>query len=226
MTLQDSNKLVSEGKLTASCGLDYVADDGADMGVYHIDASYNFEERLALLPFGGSLSVRKPIGSNTIIYFGQDEAIFKQFLFLTKMWVGPNGERPFLPKDEGNGTMISAFVSQEHGLIREISHQVLYEVNLRRAGQQHADQEAAIEVLGSPDKKPLTLDKSPFLVFFECGEKNREGYWAYNNMVVQVEDAVDVLKVMHPSYDFVFLFDHSAGHAKQRPDGLNQHRMN
>jgi hypothetical protein len=37
---------------------------------------------------------------------------------------------------------------------------------------------------------------------------------------------VDVLQVMHPSYDFVFLFDHSAGHAKQRPDGLNQHRMN
>ena len=31
---------------------------------------------------------------------------------------------------------------------------------------------------------------------------------------------------MHPSYDFVFLFDHSAGHAKQRPDGLNHHRMN
>jgi hypothetical protein len=31
---------------------------------------------------------------------------------------------------------------------------------------------------------------------------------------------------MHPAYDFVFLFDHSAGHAKQRPDGLNQHRMN
>ncbi len=45
-------------------------------------------------------------------------------------------------------------------------------------------------------------------------------------MVLQFEDAVDVLKVMHPSYDFVFLFDHSAGHAEQQPDGLNQHRMN
>ena len=45
-------------------------------------------------------------------------------------------------------------------------------------------------------------------------------------MVLQFEDAVDVLKVIHPSYDFVFLFDHSAGHAKQRPDGLNHHRMN
>ena len=227
MTLEDSNKLVSEGKLTANCGFNYVADDGtsADMVEYHIDASYEFEERLALLPFGGSLSVRKPIDSNTVIYIGQDEAIFKQFLFLMKMWVGPNGERPLLPKDEGTGTMVSAFVSREHGLIREISHQVLYEVNLQRAGQRYADQEAAIEVLGSPDKKPLTLDKSPFLVFFEYGE-NREGYWAYNNMVLQFEDAVDVLKVMHPSYDFVFLFDHSAGHAKQRPDGLNHHRMN
>jgi hypothetical protein len=31
---------------------------------------------------------------------------------------------------------------------------------------------------------------------------------------------------MHPAFDFLFLFDHSSGHAKQRPDGLNQHRMN
>jgi hypothetical protein len=75
-------------------------------------------------------------------------------------------------------------------------------------------------------KKPLTFDKSPFLVFFEYYGENQEGYWAYNNMVLQFEDAVNVLKVMHPSYDFVFLFDHSSGHAKQRPDSLNQHRMN
>jgi hypothetical protein len=31
---------------------------------------------------------------------------------------------------------------------------------------------------------------------------------------------------MHPDYHFVFLFDHSSGHAKQRPDGLNASRMN
>ena len=31
---------------------------------------------------------------------------------------------------------------------------------------------------------------------------------------------------MHPEFDFVILFNHSAGHARQRPDGLNQHRMN
>jgi hypothetical protein len=45
-------------------------------------------------------------------------------------------------------------------------------------------------------------------------------------MVIQFEDAVDVLQVMHPTSDFVFLFDHSSRHAKQRPDGLNHPRMN
>lgn len=75
------------------------------------------------------------------------------------------------------------------------------------------------------DKSPLTHDKSPFLVYFKYGE-NCEGYLAYNNMVLQFKDAVDVLKVMHSAVDFIFLFDHSAGHSKQQPDGLNQYRMN
>jgi hypothetical protein len=192
---------------------------------YHIDTSYAFEERLMLLPFGGNLSVRKSIDSKTVIFLGQDEAIFKQFLYLHKVWVGPNGERALLPKDEGTGLIISTFISREHGLIRQLSPEILAQVNLRRGGEQYADQDAAIEIYGSPDKRPFTLDKSPFLVFFEYGE-NKEGYWAYSNMVLQFEDAVDVLKTMHPLYDFVFLFDHSSGHAKQQPDGLNQHRMN
>ncbi|KAI2490988.1 hypothetical protein MHU86_23590 [Fragilaria crotonensis] len=92
------------------------------------------------------------------------------------MWVGPNGERPLLPKDEGVGTMISAFICREHGLMRIISEQVLDEVNFQRQGKEYADREAAIEILGSANKAPLTRDKSPFLVFFEYGE-NCEGYW-------------------------------------------------
>ncbi|KAI2509079.1 hypothetical protein MHU86_5327 [Fragilaria crotonensis] len=98
--------------------------------------------------------------------------------------------------------MISAFICREYGLIRVVPPETLAEVNRRRIGQTYADPEAATEILGSPDKR-LTSDKSPFLVLFEYGE-NREGYWAYNNMVLQFEDAVDVLQVMHPSYDFVF----------------------
>ena len=135
----------------------------------------------------------KPTGSKTVIFAGQDEAIFKQFLFLTKIWVGPSGERPLLPKDEGTGTMMSTFICCDHGLLREISAEILAKVNAQRAGQKNADQDAVIEILGSANKRLLTLDKSPFLVFFEYGE-NWEGYcWAYNNMVLQF----DVLQVMH-----------------------------
>ena len=87
----------------------------------------------------------------------------------------------------------------------------------------YADKEAAIEVYGSALKKDLK--KSPFLVYFEYGE-SKEGYWNYGHMVCQFEDCVDVLKILHPTYHFVFLFDQSSGHSKQRPDGLNATRMN
>jgi hypothetical protein len=137
---------------------DVVLVNDVEMVEYHVDTSYAFDEQFALLPFGGNLSVRKPIDSKTVIFVGQDEAIFKQFLFLTKMWVGPNGERPLLPKDEGSGTMISAFVCREHGLIRVIPSEILTEVNSRRLGKCYADPDAAIEILGSADKLGTTTD--------------------------------------------------------------------
>ncbi|KAI2508522.1 hypothetical protein MHU86_5921 [Fragilaria crotonensis] len=140
------------------------------------------------------------------------------------MWVGPSGERPLLPKDEGSGTMISAFICREHGLIRSLPPEILVQVNAQRAGQTYADPEAAVEILGSAEKRPLTADKSPFLVLFEYGE-NREGYWAYNHMVLQFEDAVDVLKLCtHPLTLCSCLTIVLA--TQKRPDGLNQHRMN
>ena len=45
-------------------------------------------------------------------------------------------------------------------------------------------------------------------------------------MVCQFEDCVDDLKILHPTYHFLFLFDQSSGYSKQRPDGLNATRMN
>ncbi len=82
-----------------------------------------------------------------------------------------------------------------------------------------------MDVYGSSFKPQLSAGKSPLLTYFDYGE-NKEGYWDYNHMVLQFEDVVNCLKVMHPNYHFVFLFDHSLGHAKQRPDGLNASRRN
>ncbi len=55
---------------------------------------------------------------------------------------------------------------------------------------------------------------------FEYGA-NQDGYWNYQHMVLQLEDCVNVITTIYPQFDFVFLFDHSSGHDKQREDGLN-----
>ncbi len=44
-------------------------------------------------------------------------------------------------------------------------------------------------------------------------------------MVPQLEDCMDSLKVLAPQFDYLFLFDHSCGHDKQREDGLNVENM-
>lgn len=46
-------------------------------------------------------------------------------------------------------------------------------------------------------------------------------------MVIQFEDVVDTLKCIYGDrFRFLFFFDHSAGHDKLRPNGLNSNQMN
>jgi hypothetical protein len=88
------------------------------------------------------------------------------------------------------------------------------------------DADAAKEVYGTAEKS--ALKSRPFMTFFQYG-KGKSGYWRYDHMVSQLEDCVDCLKVLfpHPSepdktlYRFAFEFDHSAGHSKNRPDGVS-----
>lgn len=45
-------------------------------------------------------------------------------------------------------------------------------------------------------------------------------------MVLQLEVCIDCLNVLDGNqYDYSFLFDHSSGHDKQRPDGLSATKM-
>jgi hypothetical protein len=225
LSMAESNLLKEKGLINNElAGYCYKDSNGVDMVEYHVDNCEKIKT-LELPPHGGNLSVRKPVDRPPVMIIGQDEAIFKQFLFVSKMWTGPNGERPLLPKDEGAGVMISSFICREHGILREIDEHILIFVNTNRLGKSYADEEAAIEVNGTAAKKPLTKSESPFLLYFDYGE-NRDGYWNYNHMVLQFEDTIDVLKVMYPNFKFVYLFDHSSGHSKTRPDGLNVSRMN
>ncbi|KAG7349101.1 hypothetical protein IV203_011698 [Nitzschia inconspicua] len=109
------------------------------------------------------------------------------------------------------------------GFGREMSTDELQKVNEQRLNKTYWDGEAALEVLKSTSKPPLTA--SPFVRKLLIGI-NKEGYWNSNHMAVQFEDVVDCLKVLHPSHEFVFLFDHSQGHSRKRKGALDVNNMN
>ncbi len=45
-------------------------------------------------------------------------------------------------------------------------------------------------------------------------------------MILQFEDCIDVVRTLWPEFEYVFLFDHSCGHDRQRPDGLTTTGLN
>lgn len=199
---------------------------GREMIEFHVD-DYNFLHDVAVEmgfgKFGGNLSVRMPPGVKPLMIFGQDETVFNQFLLKLRQWVGPLGQRALLPKTDGLSLMISAFQSRETGFGVEISRIQMEEINESRRGKNYVDLDAALAIHGQVAKKDL--EESPFVVSFELGA-NKEGYWTYNHMSLQFEDCVDCLKVIYPQFDFVFLFDHSQGHAKKLTGGLDAYSMN
>jgi hypothetical protein len=155
---------------------------------------------------------------------GQDGSVFAQYLLGSKTWVGPKGQRPLLPKSEGDGYMLSAFVSREFGFGRELSEDELVRVNTARRGidKTYIDSQAAMEILKATHK--LILTESPFVKYLYIGANN-EGYWNSYHMSLQLEDVVDCLQVLYPEFEIVFLFDHSQGHARKRNGALNAMHM-
>ena len=160
---------------------------------------------------------------NPLVILGQDESIFNQYMMKPKNWIDTiSGKRPLLPKSQGATLMVSAFQCREFGFGLDLTEDMLSKINERRLGTKYCDTLAAIEVNQTSDKQRLT--ESPFVRYIDVGE-NREGYWDYNLMVLQLEDVVDCLQVIRPDFDYLFLFDHSSGHAKKRIGGLDANKM-
>jgi hypothetical protein len=169
-------------------------------------------------------SIRGARGARPIMIIGQDESVFAQYLLGSNTWIGPKGQRPLLPKTEGDGYMLSAFVSREFGFGRVLTDDELTRINAERRslGATYTDTRAAMEILGTTFKSPL--NESPFIKYLYIGVNN-EGYWNSYYMSLQFEDVVDCLQVLYPEFDFVFMFDHSQGHARKRDGALNALNM-
>ncbi len=215
--------------LNPEFGYRFVDANGESHVEFHVDYCSTSQEKEnknkdneLLVGKNPSISVRAPPDSMPIEVFGQDESVFSQFIFPTKSWIGPNQERGLFPKSLGEGLMISAFVSRDSGFGMPVSPAQLDEVNLARHGTDYIDKVAATQILSTPAKPPLK--ESPFVRSLLIGA-TKGGYWNSFHMALQLEDVVDCLKILRPGYEFLFLFDHSQGHARKKDGALDASGM-
>ncbi|CAM9599800.1 unnamed protein product, partial [Pylaiella littoralis] len=138
---------------------------------------------------------------------GQDESCYKAYARGGTEWT-IRGVRGLRKKTEGPGEMVSAFQDERYGFGLPISDAELESVNAIRKEQ---------------GKKKLT--RSPGKRFLDYG-KNKDGYWNFEMFKEQVVDVLDVYEFLEPDMQVVVEVDHSAGHAKQREDGLHVSNMN
>ena len=190
---------------------------------FHVDDHIKFQKMCSKLEYGGYLSVRKPPNCKPSLILGQDKCIFCQFIFSQGFWCCPDGTKQLIPKDDGHGVMLSSFTCREFGYGYKLCKYCLSKINKMRDGQTYADKDAAKKRYGPVTKQPLL--KCPFVCELEYGN-SLEGYWSYEHMIIQLEDIVDCLKCLHPKFDIVVLVDHSNGHDRLQPDGLNINRIN
>ena len=92
----------------------------------------------------------------------------------------------------------------------------------RGINKTYTDTQAAMEVLKTTEKPELK--ELPFIKYLFIGANN-EGFWNSYHMSLQFEDVVNRLMVLYPEYEFVFLFDHSQGHARKQHGALNAQQM-
>ena len=228
LTEKKYTELIDEGHLFNGEPHEYVDNEGMKRLEFHVDdcelfSDWNDWPDEDSKRFGGCLSVRMPEGSKPLIIFGQDECIFKQYIFTKKSWMGPEGQTAMTPKDDRQGLMISSLVSRDYGFNLKMTTEQMKTVNQKRKGEKYKDIEAAVLKRGNADKQDLEI--SPFSRKIEYGN-SKDRYWSYEDMVLQLEDCVDVLRAINGyKFDYCFLFDHSNGHDRQRPDGLNINKV-
>ena len=162
-------KLENENKVPISCGYQYKDKEMKEMMVeYHVDTCEHFAKQMNReTEYGGKLSVWFPANNKPLIIFSHDKCIFKQYLIMKKSWIGPNGENMLVPKDEGQGIMLSALQSHKFSFGLESNPEELAKVNNERKGQIYKDGKATIKKQGSTEQEDLC--ESPFVREFEYG---------------------------------------------------------
>jgi hypothetical protein len=109
VTTEEGEKLVTDGEVHHRLGCHY--KDGNELVEYYVDDSDCLFKMGSSLKYGGNLSHKMKADEKPLFMFGQDKALFKQYLLSPRAWSGRNGKQPLLPKDKGQGVMLSVFQS-------------------------------------------------------------------------------------------------------------------
>jgi len=191
---------------------------------YHVDSLKMIKPESVTTNLGGNLSTRFPELKKPLVIFDHDECIFKQYTMPMKQWYGPNREPYVVPKDDGMGVMISAFQSQEFGFGLVLTNEDPQKSEWNKGGQKIQGWESRDRY---KERGPW-LQEATYQISLHSWiqiRANSEGYWTYQHIAGPFEDCDDVLKVVYPQYEFLFLFDHSCGHNRRKEDGLSVEKM-
>ena len=114
ITKEQADESTKNNSVPRNSGYEYTNEKGVKMVEYHVDSCTLFQYNLnEMAIYGGNLRVRNPKHEKPLIIFGYNECIFKQYLLTKNNWMDPDDETVLVPKDEGQGVMISAFQCRE-----------------------------------------------------------------------------------------------------------------
>jgi len=156
-------------------GHDFLLYGGIQMCEYHIDDVEDIKEVAMNVPL--TTSTRVDPNVCPLLILGQDECVFLQHLFGQKQWVTPTGQRPIMPKTEGDIWMMSVLQCRDFGFGRPMTDDELARVNdLRkeRTESHHVDVDASKAI--NKTTKKLSLLESPFVKYIHVGINN-DGCW-------------------------------------------------
>jgi hypothetical protein len=148
------DNMVTEGELVRGHGFKYEKEGNTYIELHRDDHTL-FQADWNHLSFGDNLSMHKGVQEKTLIMLDQDKCIFKQYNLSLKSWSDPNRTRALLPKDKGQGVMISAFVSREFGFGMTPTPDQLNLINSAQSNgksQSYSDECATISKNGTKKK--------------------------------------------------------------------------
>ena len=169
--LASTNKLEYNGTFVKDGGYMYRDDETNNQMVeYNVDACDALSVQVKHTPFGGNLRTRFS-GRKNFTLVGHDECIFKKYIFIGKSWVGQNGEKIIILKDERQGLMISAFQLRE--LIfghHEMTDEEISRINHTHLRKKYVDVDAAKLLRNTKGlQHPLTNESNLFAIDFQYG---------------------------------------------------------